>query len=182
MLIFLAACTTSGPPAASGGSAAPDTADISDDTSVRAATSGSCDVPAGGDIGFDTVYAGSASYVDDASWQGETIEDHVSTTQADWDAWTATFTMDSAVGSVDFSNHRVAAGLVVVPNTCGLSVVTTTATQVTGQPVHVELGVEDSSGGCDTNCSMVGQMIVALSVPTRPEGEPTVCIRRVDGC
>ncbi|MFZ5480617.1 MAG: hypothetical protein ACOZNI_27890 [Myxococcota bacterium] len=181
-LLLLLACSDPEPPPASGDSGDTDTPDSATDTDSSSATSGTCDAPTGDAVGFDTVYAGNAAYVDEGAWEGTTVEDHVFASQAEWDGWTAGFTFEGTLGSVDFSNHRVAAGLVVVPSTCGLSVVTTTATQAAGQPIHVEIGVEDSSGACDTACSAVGQMIVALSVPTRAEGEPTVCVRRIDGC
>lgn len=177
-MLLLLACASTSPPAESEGDTAHDTAD----SASLEATSGDCEAYDGDAVGFDTVYAGNASYVDDGDWEGEVVTHQVFATAGDWEAWLAKFSLETTPGSVDFSNHRVAAGLVVVPGTCGLSVVTTTATQASGQPIHVEIGIADSSGGCDTNCSMVGEMIVALSVPTRSEGEPTVCVRRADEC
>jgi hypothetical protein len=180
-LLLLLACSDPEPPPASGDSGDTDTSDSATDTGGSSATSGTCDAPTGDAVGFDTVYAGNVTNPGDVP-AGGIVEDHVFASHAEWDMWTAGFTFEGALGTVDFSNHRVTAGLVVVPSTCGLSVVTTTATQAAGQPIHVEIGVEDASGGCDTACSAVGQMVVALSVPTRAEGEPTVCVRRVDGC
>lgn len=184
MIALFLACQSAATDPGEDTGGAPDTADSGGvDSGPRGESAGSCDVPAGDAVGFDTVYAGNASYVDDGDWVGGVVEAQTFADAAAWEGWTADFQFGDALGSVDFSNHRVAAGLVVVPSTCGLGVVTTTATQQAGSPIHVELGVEDSSGGCDTNCSMVGQVIVALSVPTRAEGEPTVCVRRLDvGC
>ncbi len=174
MLLLLLAYASPPPP--------DDTARDTADSASPGASSGDCEAHPGDAVGFETVYAGNASYVDDGDWGGEAVEHQVFATAGDWEAWIAKFTLETTPGSVDFSNHRGAAGLVVVPGTCGLSVVTTTATEASGQPIHVAIGIADSSGGCDTNCSMVGQMIVSLSLPTRSEGEPTVCVRRADEC
>ena len=87
-----------------------------------------------------------------------------------------------APATVDFGVSRVAAGMVLVPGTCGLSVSAVTVTQAAGEVAHVDLSITDASGGCDTACDMVGQALIAVSVPRDAVGEPTVCTRVEDGC
>ena len=143
-------------------------------------TDGTCEgYSEGSAVSFDTVYSGAVS----SNSAGDPVAAQLFEDEASWTAFLATLTLEEGEPAVvDFDSARVAAALVYVPGTCGLSVTAVAVTQGAGEPAHVDLTVTDASGGCDTACSMVGQALVAVSLPRDDAGPPTVCARLADGC
>jgi len=129
-------------------------------------------------VTYDLLYSG------DVTTEGfqDAVESNLFDDEASWLAYLGTITLVGTVADVDFSTHQVATGFVRVTNTCGLSIEGTTVTQASGEPVHVDVTVADSSGGCDTACSMVGEVLVAVAID-RGSSTATICTRRSDeGC
>ena len=183
LFAFLTGCAE--PTATDETGASPDTHDTdtgSPDTGTfEGATGGTCDGYTVGapEVAYDLIYSGSVS--SDAF--GDTVEGRFFDNESDWSAYLDTFTDLGSVATVDFGTHHVAIGRVRVMSTCGLNVSAVAVTQASGEPVHVDVTASDASGGCDTACSAIGDVLVAVSVQRVDSEIPTVCARRSDdGC
>jgi len=113
---------------------------------------------------------------------GDTVEGRLFDSEVEWLGYLDTFTEHGAVADVDFDTQRVATGLVRVMNTCGMAMDALAVTQASGEPVHVDITVTDSSGGCDTACAEVVSILVAVAVQRDDVELVTVCARRGDEC
>lgn len=150
----------------------------SSDTDFSGETEGNCDGHGAGEtVAFTSVYGGNVA----SETYTNTVDARVFDTEAEWLAFLGGMTLEGDVGAIDFASQRVVAGFVVVPNTCGLIVGDIAVTQKSGEAVHVDFTVTDTSGACDTQCSAMGQALVAVAVARDAVGEPSVCTRREDG-
>lgn len=152
----------------------------SGDTSPLGEVDGTCDgYSAGANVAVRDLYSGAI----DREVVADAVESWLFETEDDWLSFLAGMSVEGEIPAVDFEASRVAAGVVVVSSTCGLSAGEAEVTQSPGEAVHVDITVTDSSGACDTACSAVGQVMVAVAVGRDGAGPPTVCVRREDaGC
>ena len=129
-------------------------------------------------VEYDLVYSGDVT----SDAVGDTVEGRLFDSEAEWLGYLDTFTGHGAIADVDFDTQWVATGLVRVMDTCGLAMDALAVTQASGEPVHVDITVTDSSGGCDTACAEVGSILVAVAVQRDDVELATVCARRGDEC
>ena len=113
---------------------------------------------------------------------GDTVQARLFDTEKEWLAFLDTIKPDEEIMRVDFGNMRVATGFVSVSSTCGLSLDAFSVTQASGEPVHVDVTIVDSSGGCDTVCDAEGMFLLAVEFTRNTKEAPTVCARRRDAC
>lgn len=180
-LLLLLACSDkdastddSGPPAETGGGDSG-----SGDTGPTGEEHGTCDgYSEGARVAVVDLYSGAVT----SEASADAVESWLFETEEEWLAFLGTMSVEGEVPAVDFETFRVAAGVVVVSSTCGLSVGDVQSTQAPGEAVHVDITVTDSSGACDTACDAVGQALVAVAVGRDGAGPPTVCTRREDAC
>ena len=151
-----------------------------DDTGTIGETDGTCEGYTEGapEEDYLIVFAGEV-WADVAS---DTVQARLFDTEKEWLAYLDTIKPEGTIDRVDFENMRVAIGFVSVSSTCGLSLETLSVTQASGEPVHVDVTIVDSSGGCDTACAVEGMFLVAVEFTRDDVGTPTVCARRRDEC
>ncbi len=151
-----------------------------DDTGFVGETDGACEGYTEGAPGADylIVFAGEVW----ADVAGDTVQARLFDTEKEWLAYLDTIKPDGEIMRVGFENMRVAIGFVSVSSTCGLSLDAFSVTQASGEPVHVDATIVDSSGGCDTVCDAESMFLVAAEFTRDDAGTPTVCARRRDAC
>ncbi len=153
----------------------------------------SCDEAPASVAGLDAVpvtvfYEGQLAFPDVAEYDTVFVETPI---QREWSTVEMTWAPEGAdFGSLDddseFAGHGVLAAA-YRRSTCGMEVQDIRAWRLPDEAgtTYVELTIEDSSGGCDTACSMEEWVGAAFAVPIAdfPFSGPVVgCVEVIDGC